>query len=56
MKYWIGLYISMNIDADDENMASDKISELMNQTFSPKEIFVIECIKRKVSIKGVTIN
>jgi hypothetical protein len=43
-------------DADDENSLSDRISNLMNQSFPPKNIFVIEGVKRKVSISGVSIK
>ncbi len=43
-------------DVDDENSLSDRISSLMNQSFPPKNIFVIEGIKRNVSISGVSIK
>lgn len=43
-------------DADDENSLSDRISSLMNQSFSPKNIFVIEGVKHEVSISGVSIK
>lgn len=43
-------------DADDEDKLSDRISSLINQSFPPKNIFVIEGVKRKVSISGVSIK
>ena len=43
-------------EADDEDKLSDRISSLMNQSFPPKHIFVIEGVKCKVSISGVSIK
>lgn len=43
-------------DVDDENSLSDRISSLMNQSFPPKNIFVIEGVKRNISISGVSIK
>ena len=43
-------------DADDGNNLSDKISNLMNQNFPPKNIFVIEGVKHEISISGVSIK
>jgi hypothetical protein len=43
-------------DADTIKGASDRISNIMNQSFPPKGIFVIEGVKRKVNIKGVSIE
>ena len=43
-------------EADDENGLSRRISSLMNQSFPPKNIFVIEGVKHEVSISGVSIK
>ena len=43
-------------EVDDENSLSDRISSLMNQSFPPKNIFVIKGVKHKVSISGVSIK
>ncbi|MCG4635187.1 hypothetical protein, partial [Bilophila wadsworthia] len=43
-------------EADDEDSLSGRISSLMNQSFPPKHIFVIEGVKYKVSISGVSIK
>lgn len=43
-------------EADDENNLSGRISGLMNQSFPPKNIFVIEGVKREVAISGVAIK
>lgn len=45
-----------DVDVDDEDSLSDRISALMNQSFPPKNIFVIEGVKRKVSISGISIK
>lgn len=42
--------------ADDENSLSDRISSLMNQSFPPKNIFVIEGVKHEISISEVSIK
>ena len=43
-------------DADTEEKLSTKISDLMNDSFPPKGIFVIEGIRRDVTIKAVSIK
>lgn len=43
-------------EADDENGVSAEISSLMNQSFPPKNIFVIEGIRHEISIKAVSID
>lgn len=43
-------------DTDTASDASDRISSIMNQSFPPKNIFVIEGIKREISIEGVSIK
>lgn len=43
-------------DTDTAPGASDRISSIMNQSFPPKDIFVIEGVKRNISIKGVSIE
>ena len=43
-------------EADNEKDLSNRISRLMNESFPPKNIFVIEGVKRKVSIKEVSIK
>lgn len=43
-------------DADNAPDASKRISDIMNQSFPPKGIFVIEGIKRKISIKEISID
>jgi hypothetical protein len=43
-------------DAETEPATSDLISRLMNGSFPPKSIFVIEGVKKKISIKGVKIE
>lgn len=43
-------------DATDVQSASKLISGIMNQSFPPKNIFVIEGIKREISIKEVSIE
>jgi hypothetical protein len=43
-------------EEDNEKSLSDRISSLMNQSFLPKNIFVIEGIKHDISISGVSIK
>jgi hypothetical protein len=43
-------------DEDTEKGVSDSISDMMNESFPPKGIFVIEGVKRKVNIKDVSIE
>lgn len=43
-------------DEDTPKCVSDRISDIMNDSFPPKGIFVIEGVKRKVNIKGVSIE
>ena len=43
-------------DAPTESAASDLISDIMNRSFPPVNIFVIEGVLRKISIKGVKIG
>ena len=43
-------------DAETESAASDLISRIMNESFAPKNIFVIEGVKKEISIKGVKIG
>lgn len=43
-------------DAADAQDASKRISGIMNQSFPPKGIFVIEGIKRKIGIKEISIE
>jgi hypothetical protein len=43
-------------EVDDEYSLSGRISGLMNQSFPPKHIFVIEGVKHEVSISGVSIK
>lgn len=43
-------------DAGTTSDASDRISNIMNQSFPPKNIFVIEGIKREINIKSVLIK
>ncbi len=43
-------------EADTEQEMSDKISLIMNDSFSPKNIFAIEGVKRNISIKSVSIK
>lgn len=41
-------------EGKDEIETSKRISDIMNGSFPPKNIFVIEGIKKKVSIKDVS--
>lgn len=43
-------------DANTIKGASDRISGIMNQSFPPENIFVIEGVKRMVNIKNVSIE
>jgi hypothetical protein len=43
-------------DAETIEKASDLVSNIMNRSFSPTNLFVIEGVKRDISIKGVNIE
>ena len=43
-------------DEETIEKASDLISNIMNRNFSPTNMFVIEGVKREISIKGVNIE
>lgn len=43
-------------DEETIEKASDLVSNIMNRSFSPTNIFVVEGVKRKISIKGVYIE
>lgn len=43
-------------ESESEDELSQKVSRIMNGSFPPENIFVIEGIKRKVSIKAVSIK
>lgn len=43
-------------EADTEKELSDKTSNIMNDCFPPKNIFVIEGIRRDISIGSVSIK
>lgn len=43
-------------EADMEKELSDKVSIIMNDSFPPKNIFVIEGVRRNVSIGSICIN
>lgn len=43
-------------EADNKNSLSDRICSLINQSFPPKNIFVIEGIKHEISISEVSIK
>lgn len=43
-------------EADTEKELSDKTSSIMNDSFPPKNIFVIEGVRRNVSIGTISIK
>jgi hypothetical protein len=43
-------------DTETIEKASDLVSDIMNRSFSPINMFIIEGVKRKISIKGVDIE
>lgn len=48
--------IELLSERDDEEGTSKEISRIMNNSFPPKDIFVIEGIKRNISIKEVSMK
>lgn len=48
--------VELLCEKDTEKEMSDAVSNLMNGSFPPKNVFVIEGVKRKVFIKSVSVD